>query len=67
MDKEQRAKRNSARQEILDEANSWCLINNPQASRMYMKNIQRAVCVVRRNRLVPQELLVEAGFNGRKR
>lgn len=56
-----------ARQDILKEANSWRLYLNPQASLLRMKHIDKAVAIVRNNKIVDPELLVQAGFRGSHR
>ena len=55
-----RLARNGARQEIVDAANK----NRGWSTKPFsQRRINDAVCVVRRRRLVSDEVLVEAGFN----
>ena len=55
-----RARQRKARNKILAEANrhrSW------STRPLSMRHLQRAVCIVRRRRLVDGDTLIEAGFN----
>lgn len=65
-DRGRRQDRQRARSTILAEANRFR--NRPEAptgrSPLTMRHIERAVCIVRRNRLVADKVLVAAGFTG---
>lgn len=60
LSRDQRKKRREARQEILDTANAH---RDNMLSPLRMRNLQEAVSICRRRRLVDPEELEEAGFN----
>ena len=55
--------RKLARFEILSAANQILRDNNSPRRPLGMRNIHRAVCIARRNRVIANEILVDAGFN----
>jgi hypothetical protein len=54
--------RNPARKAVLEAVNEF--LDQRWRKPLYMKHIQRAVCIARRHELVEPELLQKAGFNG---
>lgn len=55
--------RRVAREEILLAANEQLLRNNSPRNHLTMRHIHQAVCIARRNRVIANEILVDAGFN----
>jgi hypothetical protein len=68
LNKEQKEARKTARQNIIGIVNEWRVkrYNKNTFSPLTMKHINEAVCIGRRNKLLFNETLQAAGFNGGK-
>lgn len=63
MSSQKRVARRKARTKIIEAANAHASQINNRSQPYNQRSIQRAVCVVRRNKLVKPAVLVSAGFN----